>query len=87
MYSLSIASSAPCRAPTALLPLALPARLPPRHAATHRPPLAAAFRQAGPLEPQPSYAAIESQPLNQLVMQLFRNKMVAAIGEDSKLQG
>jgi hypothetical protein len=90
MYALTITErcATPSRAPAALpaaLP-ALPARL--RHAALHRPAVrAAAFQQAGPQSPEPSYAAIEAQPLNRLVMQLFRNKMVAAIGEDSKLQG
>ncbi|WIA15386.1 hypothetical protein OEZ85_002048 [Tetradesmus obliquus] len=48
---------------------------------------AAATRQAGPAEPVPDYAAIDSQPLNQVVMALFRRKMVAAIGSDSQLSG
>lgn len=46
-------------------------------------------RHAGPTapEPQQTYADIDSQPLNQLVMGLFRRKMVAAIGSDSQLSG
>jgi hypothetical protein len=35
----------------------------------------------------PDYTAIDSQPLNQVVMALFRRKMVAAIGSDSQLTG
>lgn len=45
------------------------------------------MRQAGPLTAEPDYAEIDSQPLNKVVMQLFRNKMVAAIGADSQLSG
>jgi hypothetical protein len=48
---------------------------------------AAATRQAGPVDPVPDYTAIDSQPLNQIVMALFRRKMVAAIGSDSQLTG
>jgi hypothetical protein len=48
---------------------------------------AAATRQAGPVDPVPDYTAIDSQPLNQVVMALFRRKMVAAIGSDSQLTG
>lgn len=33
------------------------------------------------------YAKIDSEPLNQLVMQLFRNKMVAALGDDTEKEG
>ena len=103
MYSLSIASAAPpAVAPAATGLHVLPA-LPPRPAAAallvHRRTSTAvddaarraaplrAFRAAGPGTPEPSYEAIEAQPLNKLVMQLFRNKMVAAIGEDSSKPG
>lgn len=44
-------------------------------------------RQAGPSSAVPSYADIDSQPLNRLVMGLFRRKMVAAIGSESQLSG
>ncbi|PNH12456.1 hypothetical protein TSOC_000599 [Tetrabaena socialis] len=45
-------------------------------------------RQAGPQDsPTPSYAAIDVQPLNKIVMALFRRKMVAAVGSDSPLSG
>lgn len=44
-------------------------------------------RQAGPSTPVPDYTAIDQQALNQLVMSLFRRKMVAAIGRDSQLTG
>eukprot|EP00879_Flechtneria_rotunda_P011353 GHRR01011858.1.p1 GENE.GHRR01011858.1~~GHRR01011858.1.p1 ORF type:complete len:171 (+),score=34.61 GHRR01011858.1:187-699(+) len=47
----------------------------------------AGIRQAGPGTPEPNYTSIDSQPLNKLVMALFRAKMVAAIGQDSQLQG
>ena len=47
----------------------------------------AGYRCAGPDSTVPDYTAIDSQPLNRVVMGLFRRKMVAAIGEDSKLQG
>jgi len=45
------------------------------------------LRQAGPSTAAPDYAAIDSQPLNRVVMALFRRKMVAAIGSDSELEG
>lgn len=48
---------------------------------------AVSVRQAGPSTEVPDYTAIDSQPLNQIVMELFRNKMVAAIGSDSQLSG
>lgn len=48
---------------------------------------ASPLRQAGPASPEPGYTAIDGQPLNQLVMGLFRKKMVAAIGRDSQLDG
>lgn len=35
----------------------------------------------------PDYTELDSQPLNKVVMALFRNKMVAAIGTDSQLNG
>lgn len=44
-------------------------------------------RQAGPSTDVPDYSDIDSQPLNKVVMALFRNKMVAAIGSDSQLSG
>ena len=43
--------------------------------------------QAGPSDAPPSYESIDSQPLNKLILQLFRSKMVQAIGEDSELEG
>ena len=46
-----------------------------------------AYRAAGPSEPVPNYDALDSQPLNRLVMALFRGKMVDAIGQDSQLEG
>jgi hypothetical protein len=46
-----------------------------------------ALRQAGPQAPAPDYAPIDAQPLNRVVMALFRRKMVAAIGSDSQLEG
>jgi hypothetical protein len=48
---------------------------------------AAPVRQAGPATDVPDYTEIDSQPLNKIVMALFRNKMVAAIGSDSQLSG
>lgn len=33
------------------------------------------------------YAKIDAQPLNQVVMGLFRRKMIAAIGDDTPVQG
>jgi hypothetical protein len=45
------------------------------------------LRQAGPGTPAPSYAEIDAQPLNRVVMALFRRKMVESIGSDSQLQG
>jgi hypothetical protein len=39
------------------------------------------------LRTEVDFAAIDAQPLNRLVMQLFRRKMVAALGEDSRLPG
>lgn len=51
-------------------------------------PLAAApVRQAGPSTPEPDYRDIDGQPSNQVVMALFRRKMVQAIGNDSQLTG
>eukprot|EP00195_Chlamydomonas_chlamydogama_P009448 CAMPEP_0202891232 /NCGR_PEP_ID=MMETSP1392-20130828/1348_1 /ASSEMBLY_ACC=CAM_ASM_000868 /TAXON_ID=225041 /ORGANISM="Chlamydomonas chlamydogama, Strain SAG 11-48b" /LENGTH=270 /DNA_ID=CAMNT_0049574923 /DNA_START=47 /DNA_END=859 /DNA_ORIENTATION=+ len=43
--------------------------------------------EAGPKDPVPDYNNIDSQPLNQLVMGLFRKKMVLAIGDDVPEQG
>lgn len=43
--------------------------------------------QAGPVEAAPSYTAIDSVLLNRGIMALFRQKMVEAIGEDSKESG
>jgi hypothetical protein len=48
---------------------------------------AAPVRQAGPATDVPDYTEIDSQLLNKIVMALFRNKMVAAIGSDSQLSG
>ena len=45
------------------------------------------LRSAGPEEPPPDYTSIDRQPLNRAIMALFRNKMVAALGQDSTLQG
>jgi hypothetical protein len=50
-------------------------------------PAAQPLRAAGPGTPPPDYAAIDAQPLNRVVMALFRRKMVAAIGSDSQLEG
>jgi hypothetical protein len=50
-------------------------------------PAAAPVRQAGPPTQEPDYADIDGQPLNKIVMALFRNKMVAALGSDSQLSG
>lgn len=47
----------------------------------------ASIRQAGPATAAPDYKDIEAQPLNKVVMALFRRKMVTAIGSDSELQG
>eukprot|EP00775_Hariotina_reticulata_P008624 gene8624-8805_t len=46
-----------------------------------------ATRQAGPKDSPPNYSSIDRQPLNQVIMALFRNKMVAAIGADSSMTG
>ncbi|GBF91530.1 hypothetical protein Rsub_04270 [Raphidocelis subcapitata] len=47
----------------------------------------AALRQAGPAAAAPDYAGVDAQPLNRVVMALFRRKMAEAIGSDSQLQG
>lgn len=49
--------------------------------------LRAAAQQAGPQTPEPSYTDIDAQPLNRVVMALFRRKMVDALGTDSTMQG
>jgi hypothetical protein len=45
------------------------------------------YRSAGPDSPAPDYSALDSHVLNRVVMDLFRRKMVAAIGQDSKHEG
>ncbi len=45
------------------------------------------FSKAGPETPAPSYESIDSQPLNRAIMSLFRQKMVAAIDENSDKEG
>jgi hypothetical protein len=48
----------------------------------------APLRQAGPAMAAPDYAGtLDAQPLNRVVMALFRRKMVESIGSDSQLQG
>ena len=42
---------------------------------------------AGPASSPPDYAAIDAQPLNRVVYGLFRQRMVQAVGNDSKLEG
>lgn len=44
-------------------------------------------RDAGPPMPAPSYAGIDAQPLNRVVMQLFRSKLAGAVGADSQQLG
>ena len=43
--------------------------------------------QAGPAEEAPSYTAIDAALLNKGIMALFRQKMVDAIGQDSRETG
>lgn len=64
-------------------------RLPLCHAAKQRQSqlLRHALPRAGPATPAPAYTDIDAQPLNKVVMALFRAKMAAAIGSDSKLDG
>lgn len=45
------------------------------------------YVDAGPKTPEPDYTQLDSQPLNRLVMALFRMKMVSAIGQDSRFEG
>lgn len=45
-----------------------------------------AFRE-GRVDEPPSYSQIDGQPLNRAITQLFRRKMVAELGTDSKLEG
>ncbi|GIL64869.1 hypothetical protein Vafri_18715 [Volvox africanus] len=49
--------------------------------------ISSTWRDAGPTDPAPSYRDIDSQPVNVVVMALFRRKMVAALGSDSELYG
>jgi hypothetical protein len=44
-------------------------------------------RSAGPEEAPPEYSSIDNSPFNRAIMQLFRRKMVAAIGQDSSESG
>lgn len=47
-----------------------------------------AVRKAGPDTPAPDYTEIDKKPLNAVIMQLFRNKLVQFTGGvDSKLPG
>jgi hypothetical protein len=45
------------------------------------------LRQAGPLTAPPAFAEVDAQPLSQLIMGLFRRKMVLALGEDTPARG
>lgn len=47
----------------------------------------AATREAGPSDAAPDYSSLDSSPVNQTIMALFRRKMVARIGEDTDEQG
>jgi hypothetical protein len=51
------------------------------------PPVQSELRSAGPQEPPPKYSEIDRNPVNKVIMGLFRSKMVAAIGRDSNLEG
>jgi len=42
---------------------------------------------AGPGDSPPDYTEIDAQPLNKVITQLFRKKMVAQLGVDSTQQG
>jgi hypothetical protein len=44
-------------------------------------------RQAGPEDASPSYEEIDSNPINNLFLTLFRNKVVEHVGYDSPLPG
>lgn len=42
------------------------------------------YVEAGPKTEEPAYTHIDSNPLNKVIMQLFRRKMVAELGQDSE---
>ena len=48
---------------------------------------AAQYITAGPGDSPPDYTSIDAQPLSRVITQLFRQKMVAQLGVDSKHQG
>jgi hypothetical protein len=61
---------------------------PRRYASRHRRIAISFALKNGPDTPKPSYEEIDAQPLNSVVYQLFRNKMVAALGNsDSSMPG
>lgn len=63
-------------------------KLPARAVVAHSVQTVATEVKAGPIQPcQVDYSKIDSQPLNQIIMGLFRRKMVAAIGDDTPAQG
>lgn len=45
------------------------------------------YRSAGPSTEKPDYTSIDANPANQLFTRLFRSKLVAAVGTDSRLSG
>lgn len=47
----------------------------------------ATTRAAGPSEPAPSYDDIDNAPWNKQITALFRQKMIAKIGEDTEEEG